>query len=253
MKLNRTRRSASPETRELRAPLFTIDAGLIQTSVHDTVHALFAPLHYEPGYAYPLIIWLHGLGGDERQLMRIMPQISMRNYVAIAPRGTSEAGDGDRAGYRWAEGDRQVLDAEQRIFDCMAVAKQKLHVAEHRIFLGGFDCGATLALRVGLAHPEHFAGVISLCGALPRGQTPLCNLSQARRLPVLLAVGRKSLQYSPEAACEDLRLLHAAGMTVTLREYPSGQELSPQMLGDMDRWIIDQITRPSELVSSPTR
>jgi len=41
-----------------------------------------------------------------------------------------------------------------------------------------------------------------------------------------------------------LRLLHSAGMSVTLRVYPGGDELSPQMLADVDRWIIEQITNP---------
>ena len=44
-------------------------------------------MHYAPGYAYPLIVWLHGSGSDERQLQRIMPLVSMQNYVAVAPRG----------------------------------------------------------------------------------------------------------------------------------------------------------------------
>ena len=30
----------------------------------DTSRAVFAPLHYEPNYGYPLLIWLHGAGGD---------------------------------------------------------------------------------------------------------------------------------------------------------------------------------------------
>ena len=44
--------------------------------------------------------------------------------------------------------------------------------------------------------------------------------------------------------CNDLRLLHTAGLSITLRLYPCGHELSPQMLADMDRWIIEQITSP---------
>ena len=42
--------------------------------------------------------------------------------------------------------------------------------------------------------------------------------------------------------CDDLRLLHTAGMSITLRLYPCAHELSPQMLSDVDRWIIEQIT-----------
>src|SRR4051794_19841644 len=54
----------------------------------ETQCAVFAPLHYESNYAYPLLVWLHGPGDDESQLKRIMPLISMRNYVGVGPRGT---------------------------------------------------------------------------------------------------------------------------------------------------------------------
>ena len=57
----------------------------------DAARALFAPLHYESNYAYPLIVWLHGANDDERQLKRIMPFVSLRNYVAVSPRGTVAA------------------------------------------------------------------------------------------------------------------------------------------------------------------
>ena len=52
-------------------------------------HFYFAPLHYEPNYSYPLIVWLHGPHNNELELKQIMPLVSMRNYVAAAPRGTA--------------------------------------------------------------------------------------------------------------------------------------------------------------------
>jgi len=43
-----------------------------------------------------------------------------------------------------------------------------------------------------------------------------------------------------------LRLLHTAGISVTLRQYPCEHQLSEQMLRDVDRWIMEQITAPAE-------
>jgi hypothetical protein len=41
-----------------------------------------------------------------------------------------------------------------------------------------------------------------------------------------------------------LRLLHTAGLSVTLRQCPCGHELLPQMLADVNRWIMEQINPP---------
>jgi phospholipase/carboxylesterase len=203
-------------------------------------------LHYTPGYAYPLLVWLHGRGSDERQLPRVMPQVSMQNYVAVAPRGLHlPQGEGAaHQGYGWLQSDDHIRHAEQRVFDSLEVAARKYHIDPRRIFLSGFDVGGTMALRLAMSHPDRFAGVISLCGGFPAGGTPFGNLIAARRLGIFLASGRASDDYPAAQVCEDLRLLHTAGLSITLRQYPCGQELMPQMLGDVNRWIMEQIKPP---------
>jgi phospholipase/carboxylesterase len=224
-----------------------VDSALFEDVGGETSHTLFAPLHYESGYAYPLIVWLHGRGADERHLLRIMPLVSMRNYVAIAPRGAAPCASGP--GYDWPQTDQHVLRAEQLATETVTIAQRRLHISPRRVFLAGFDCGGTMALRLALNRPDLYAGVASLGGAFPTGSMPFRNLSRARKLPVFLATGRDSADYPAQQVCQDLRLLHSAGMSTTLRQYPCGHEISPQMLSDLDRWIIEQITMPADAVA----
>ncbi len=275
--LPRSQRGAPPFALE-------IESGLFSTSQHDTIHTLFAPLHYEPGYPYPLVVWLHGTGCDERQLLRIMPLVSMRNYVAVAPRGVPVAprvvpvtpqdlpagpqgfpvapqglalaprggavhprggtsrSTSEGVAYGWSHAEHDLHQAEQRIFDSIEMTFRRFNVDPRRIFLAGFDTGGTMAFRVAMNHPYKFAGVLSLGGCLPTGGAPLARLPEARQLAVFLAAGRHSSVYNEKCVCDDLRLLHTAGMSITLRLYPCGHELSPQMLSDVDRWIIEIIT-----------
>jgi phospholipase/carboxylesterase len=229
-----------------------IESPLFSTSSHNTTCALFAPLHYEAGYAYPLLVWLHGRGPDEGQLMRIMPQVSIRNYVAVAPRGICLSGGGgaEEERYGWQQSEDHIQRAEQRIFDSIETSQRRFHIARQRVFLAGFDCGGTMAFRVAMTHPTRFAGVLSLCGAFPSGSAPFGNLLQARRLPVFLAVGRDSREYPSAEVCQHLRLFHAAGLSITLRQYPCGHVLWPQMLADVTRWIMDQFF-PAEASAAP--
>jgi phospholipase/carboxylesterase len=227
--------------------LFDLRSAFAAASTHAAECAVFAPLHYERGYAYPLLVWLHGRGADEGQLMRVMPLVSLRNYVAVAPRGVrlSATAASDRGIRGWQQTPDQIQQAEQRVLESIESVRRRFHIARRRVFLAGFGCGGTMAFRVAMSHPTRFAGVLSLCGAFPRGVTPLGNLLEARRLPILLAVGRDSRQYPPSQVCEDLRLFHAAGLSATLRQYPCGHRLARQMLADMNCWIMDQIT-PAE-------
>lgn len=226
-------------------------------------HMLFSPVHYEAGYAYPLLVWLHGCGGDERQIMRIMPSISMRNYVAVAPRGIEKTHDSEKSDrkstdvagpnlnvtsilrersrskidYDWP-GDVVLETTEQRIFDCISLAKQRCHIAPNRVFLAGFGSGGSMALRMALLYPEHFAGVASLGGPFPLRNRLLPRWVAARSLRVFLGVGQTSPVFPPHDACQSLELLHTAGVSVAVHEYPCGQELVSAMLQDLNRWMM---------------
>lgn len=219
-----------------------VEQSILSTSQRGKLHyTLFAPLHYEPNYAYPLVIWLHGPGDDERQLLRVMPSVSMRNYVSIGPRATRRMDDG-APGYQWDADNCDAFAAEQSVFECLDVIHEKFHVANHRIFLAGYQCGGTMAFRIGLKYPQRFAGALSLGGPFPTGNTPLASLDEARKLPLFIAQGRSSEIYPVEKTCDELRLFHSAGMHVTLRQYPCGDELNTQMLHDMNGWMMEQIT-----------
>jgi phospholipase/carboxylesterase len=219
-----------------------LDQALSQSDHRNGLHySTFAPLHYEKNYSYPLLIWLHGPGDDERQIQRIMPLVSMRNYVAIglrAPEPDQENGKG----FRWPCGDSDMFSAEQGVFECIDIVTKKFHIARQRIFLGGYQCGGTTAFRLALKYPHHFAGVLSVGGPFPMGNRPLLHLDQVRQLPLFIAHCRDSVTYPVEQACDELRLFHAAGLHVTLRQYPCGDELDSQMLHDMDVWMMELIT-----------
>jgi phospholipase/carboxylesterase len=219
-----------------------VGSGHFMPARRGTHTSFFAPLHYEPNYAYPLLVWLHGPGDDEGQLKRIMPLVSLRNYVAVAVRGPSPVHRTDgKSGFTWTRHRADLALADERVFEAIEFAQARFNTSPSRVFLAGFDCGGTMAFRLAMDHPRHFAGVLSLCGEFPSGRTPLRRLVEARRVPIFLCCGRDSRSYPPSAVCDHLRLFHSAGMQVALRQYPCGHEIAPAMLGDMDRWIIEQV------------
>lgn len=202
-------------------------------------HVLFSPLHYEAKYAYPLLIWLHRSGQDERQLLDVMPLLSLRNYVAIAPRGIALGDEGRAEELGWPADSAATLQAESLVFGCLQRAQHERQVSPRRIFLGGEGDGGTMAIRIALANPRTFAGVVSVEGPLPKGNKPFAHVAEARDLPIWLAAGRDSNAYPVDEVCADLRLLHTAGMQITLRQYPSGASCMALMLADLNPWLME--------------
>lgn len=250
--MNRLSRPATELNTGSSTQRTAISAGSAPRVDRGSAYALVAPLHYEPNYAYPLVVWLHGPGEDEQQVKRVMPLVSMRNYVSAAPRGTLAMDNppGSPPAYTWSQSPDHQAAAEQRVLDSIEAAARKFNIARRRVFLAGFDCGGTMALRLAMSLPRRFAGVLSLGGGFPAGHNPLGRYAEARRIPLFVACGQEATRYPSDRVCDDLRLYHSAGMAVSLRVYPSGDEISPHMLPDMDRWIMEQVASIKQLADA---
>ena len=222
-------------------------------------HILFSPMHYEPGYAYPLLVWLHGTGGDERQLLRIMPAVSMRNYVAVAPRGIlveqpansptldlsiSAILQRPKVRYDWPLSSNII---EQRIFDCIAVAQERCNIAAHRIFIAGFGTGGTAALRLAMLYPERFAGVGAFGSEIPSDNQILPCWQTPQPLSVLLGMDASAA----ESVGKTMELFYTAGLSANVCEYPGTKTLTPEMLQDMNRWMMEIVCQPAAGLSIP--
>ena len=209
-----------------------------------TSHATFAPMHYEPGYAYPLVVWLHGTLGDEQ---RGSPGRFRKSACATSWRSRRAAHAAVRSGrdaYCWSQTADTVELAESRILDCVEIASRRFNIHQDRIFLVGSGCGGTMALRTAWNHPGRFAGVATLGGPMPADDRPMRNVNALRRLPCFIASGRTSTDYPEADVCRDLRLLHSAGCTVALRQYPCGDDLTTVMLEDLNRWMMEIVCPP---------
>jgi phospholipase/carboxylesterase len=199
----------------------------------------FLPTGYEPRYPYPLLVFFHGQGGNEEQILRLAPRLSRRNYICISLRGPLALGarpDG-RLGFSWGEGSQDAL-IEDYMLRAVEQTRRNYHVHSERIYLAGFGDGATLAYRLGLTFPERLAGGISLNGSMPRQGRPLLRLPEIRSLRVFIGHGIANAVVPLSMAKADARLLYTAGLSVEMNTYPATHRLHPDMLRDLNRWII---------------
>lgn len=239
------------------------------------VESRFVPHRYEPNYAYPLLVLLHGRGGDEDQMVRSMPALSWRNYVAVGLRGPAPVvRQGREAGFSWgndfARPDRRVAyrfpslrlreaeivrrvlreegpadpidQIEDGLFHAVRNLRRSLHVHSERIFLVGSGEGAAVAYRLGLTYPERFAGVVAINGWLPGGFRPLGRLKACRSLRILVVHGEWNARSPIARARRDVAVLRAGGLNVAFQSYPCAHRITSPMLADVDTWLIHQCT-----------
>ncbi len=202
----------------------------------------FGPESYESRYKYPLIVWLHSCGSSEQELECVMPECSLQNYVACAPRGTM-ACDSEGRLFRWGQSAATTAIAEEIVFESINLAGQHFSICNDKVFLAGFGSGGTMAWRLALRYPKRFAGVVSICGDFPHQNQPLLNLQAARELNTLWMYGADSPNCGVNRVCETLPILHAASLKADIRQYPCSDELLSNMLADMNGWVMEKVTR----------
>lgn len=209
-----------------------------EVSVSEFPHAIALPDVYEPGYAYPLIVWFHQAGGSEDELFDVLPQISERNYLALALRGNVEW----EHGAEWCTASVGAWEVARRVEDAVVQLQQFLSIHPQRVILAGCGSGGTTALEVMLQRPEAFHGAACLSGAFPQLEFPLARYRGLRGRRILLASTLDCQQVRIAELVTSGRLLYTAGMQVATRIYQEGGATAQaRMLRDVDHWIMDGI------------
>jgi pimeloyl-ACP methyl ester carboxylesterase len=214
---------------------------------------VFLPCHFEPGYAYPVFIWLPSSPSGRADLQRWFPLISNRNYVAVAAIDRSAARVGVLAsrsgllGRPAGETECSLPDLEEQIEAAIAAVSAQLPINTDRIFLAGESAAGAAALTVGLTGPRRFAGV----AAINPGTVPLLTLLRSFRslqgAQVLLA---STLAAEHRGRREELAdLLATAGVALVQHRADSGSpaERCAAAARAIDAWAMELVCRPAGL------
>ncbi|MEZ6143182.1 MAG: hypothetical protein R3B84_21670 [Zavarzinella sp.] len=207
---------------------------------------IFFPSGYEPRYAYPLIVMLHANGSNDEQILRYAPKISNRNHIFISLRGpesTEQLDENGQLQYGWGDIRSNLPAMEQYLFHAIQHARRSFNIHTQRIFLAGIAEGADLAYHVALNHPEKLAGLVAINGSLPREYVGPPFQNNIENLRILISHGAANEVIPLETARRDFLSLYSAGVDVTLNTYPATHQIHPNMLRDINRWIIRGIDR----------
>jgi phospholipase/carboxylesterase len=197
---------------------------------------LFVPEKYEPNYPYPVILWVHDAGGDESELLSLMPRISSRNYFGLSLQGSASVGESPSTGFDWPRDADSISRLESQVYQTLCELRRNFHIHSERVFLAGQGTGATLALRLLLNRPEWFAGAFAVGGELPTfdPQLPMHPELSERRV---------FLNIPPTADQQHARLWRAAGMNLHT-EVEDAAAITGQRLAHLNQWVMETICAP---------
>jgi phospholipase/carboxylesterase len=190
---------------------------------------LFVPDHYEPNYAYPLLVWLETSPVATGRLNRRMRQISDRNYFGAS----IVINDADQI--------------EEQLHDTFIRLRRTYHLNTERVYLLGYGAAGTQALVTGLGRPEWFAGIAAVSSTWPEAPRLLSQFDALRGKCVLLGASESDRAALLADVAFSARLLWSAGVHVTSFTISCGSEPHGALFREIDRWVMQVIEQP-ELV-----
>ncbi|MBV9744254.1 MAG: alpha/beta fold hydrolase [Acidobacteriia bacterium] len=171
-------------------------------------YRLFVPGSYDGSRDFPLVVALHGSGGDENDFFDnyreapMLPEAQRLGFLVVCPRGR-----GPKSGYRAA--------AERDVFNVLAEVRRQYRIDPGRIFLMGHSMGAFATWRLAALHPDLFAAL----GLIAGGGDP-ADAPKLRAVPQYIVHGALD-EVVPVAQSRVIAAAaRAAGGTVVYIELP---------------------------------
>jgi predicted esterase len=190
----------------------------------------------------PVLLVLHGTGGNEHDLLPLADQL-MPGAGVLSPRGKVLERGMPRFFRRLSEGVFDVEDLRFRAAELAAwagAAAVHYHLDPNRIVAAGFSNGANIAGGLVLLSPGTLAGAVLFRAMVPLVPDPLPLLPHT---PVLLSNGRSDPLVSPEETGRLVSLLRASGADVTQKWQDTGHTFAPGDIADARAWLA-RFTRP---------
>lgn len=188
--------------------------------------------------AAPVLLLLHGTGGNEHDLLDLGRQLRP-GAALLSPRGKVLENGMPRFFRRLAEGvfdQRDLVARTHELADFVQAASGEYAFGSRKIIAVGYSNGANVAAAMLLLRPEVLSGAVLLRAMVPLAPETLPDLS---RVPVFLAAGRED-PLVPGSNSEQLaRLLEDAGADVALEWAPGGHSISPAELETARIWLAE--------------
>ncbi|GAA0400698.1 alpha/beta hydrolase [Paenibacillus motobuensis] len=184
----------------------------------------------------PVLLLLHGTGGNEQDLLPLAQMISPSSSV-LSVRGNVLENGMPRFFRRLAEG---VFDEEDLIFrtkelnDFLDQAAAEHQFDRSNIVAVGYSNGANIAGSLLFHYKDALRGAILHHPMVPRRGIELPQLSG---IPVFMGAGKND-PISPAQETEELnQLLSAAGASVEVHWEHFGHQLSPSEVDAAAKWF----------------
>lgn len=211
-------------TRPPRQPVESSSPGIYPLGIAVTKDArLIIPSIPVANTPIPILVMLHGAGGDEAPMEPIIAAAAEHGVALLLPRSRDNTWDVALGGFG---ADIQLID------EALEEAFRRVRVDPARIGIGGFSDGASYALSIGLANGDLFTHVLAFA---PGFMTPVPRIGKSE---FFILHGSGDVVTSARTTEENfIPFLRALGYSVRYHEFTGGHQVRATEADLGLRWL----------------
>lgn len=192
----------------------------------------------------PLLLLLHGVGSNERDLFSFADALDP-HYWVVSARAPFTISEGS---YKWYTVDfssgKPLIDSVQaeqsrrKLSSFVAELKRRYTTGNAKVYVGGFSQGAIMSLSLGLTEPQRIHGVAVLSGrALEEIKPAADGKKYFTRLKALIVHGSKDTVLPLRYAQQSKSLLEGLGIKTEYHEIEAGHQITVETLRFLNTWL----------------
>ena len=209
--------------------------------------ACYYDLYVPPGDTpKPLVIALHGYGGDKSSMMKLMRRINEKDFVIAALQGPhhhlvmpTKEKPTLGYGFGWVSNfnpEESVALHHRLIKQVIAEQTAAGTIDPTRVFLLGFSQAVGVNFRFAFTHPELIRGVVAIAGGIPGDWTTEGKYA-ADAVDVLYVAAERDEFYSTERMRQNAEALQSRARSVALEFFDATHEVPRAAYQVIDAWL----------------
>ncbi len=197
----------------------------------------------------PLIIAMHGYGGDKTSMMKLMRRINETDFVIAALQGPHQhlvmpTEESPKLGYGFGwlsnfKPEDSVALHHRLVLDIIDTLKESGEADTDRVFLVGFSQAVGVNFRFAFTRHGLVRGVVAICGGVP-GDWDTEGKYQSGDIDVLYIAAERDEFYTPERMRQNAEALKQRAGSVELRFFDAEHEVPRESYPVIDEWLAQR-------------
>jgi phospholipase/carboxylesterase len=183
----------------------------------------------------PLVLVIHGFGGDEKNLVPFWEQLKFNHCRAVFPEALYQVPKEKGGGYAWyhilfSNNREDIVASRIHLDKVIQHYLADMPGKRHPVVLMGFSQGGVMSLETGLNYGGKIAAIVSMSGYMPEPPKTLEKAKAPLSTPILLVHGVQDSVVPIALARQVNEVLLAAGYHPVLKEFSMDHMITDRSL-----------------------